>query len=159
MESEIYKGYSVWGHAILQQEGILQPERYAASGTITLGGKLIEASPSIRPIQFFSRVLLGCFPLQPLLATHILPDAATIAPGAILPVPDRGVDKPDAAGRGTCCANRVAILAGIEGWLASFTSSDCLVNRLVSESRAQLGHKGSHLRHWMTRPANACIHG
>ncbi|AJZ63560.1 hypothetical protein OI25_5561 [Paraburkholderia fungorum] len=44
MESEIYKGYSVWGHAILQQEGILQPERYAASGTITLGGKLIEAS-------------------------------------------------------------------------------------------------------------------
>lgn len=44
MESEIYNGYSVWGHAILQQEDILQPERYAASGTITVGGKLIEAS-------------------------------------------------------------------------------------------------------------------
>ncbi|WP_144109047.1 hypothetical protein [Paraburkholderia sp. BCC1886] len=44
MESEIYHGYNVWGHAILQQEDILQPERYAASGTITRGGKLIEAS-------------------------------------------------------------------------------------------------------------------
>lgn len=44
MESRSYNGYSVWGHAILQQEDILQPERYAASGTITLAGKLIEAS-------------------------------------------------------------------------------------------------------------------
>ena len=44
MESQSYQGYSVWGHAILQQEDILQPERYAASGTITLAGKLIEAS-------------------------------------------------------------------------------------------------------------------
>lgn len=44
MESDSYSGYTVWGHAILQQEGILQTERYAASGTITAGGKLIEAS-------------------------------------------------------------------------------------------------------------------
>ncbi|CAB3741821.1 hypothetical protein LMG22037_06530 [Paraburkholderia phenoliruptrix] len=44
MESERYSGYSVWGHAILQQEDILQPERYAASGTITARGKLVEAS-------------------------------------------------------------------------------------------------------------------
>ncbi|WP_341313568.1 hypothetical protein WN982_19670 [Paraburkholderia sp. IMGN_8] len=44
MESQSYNGYSVWGHAILQQEDILQPDRYAASGTITAGGKLIEAS-------------------------------------------------------------------------------------------------------------------
>lgn len=44
MESETYNGYSVWGHAILQQEDILQPERYAASGTITGSGKLVEAS-------------------------------------------------------------------------------------------------------------------
>ena len=44
MDSETYHGYTVWGHAILQQEGILQPERYAASGTITLAGKLVEAS-------------------------------------------------------------------------------------------------------------------
>jgi hypothetical protein len=44
METQLYQGYSIWGHAILQQEDILQPERYAASGTITLNGKLIEAS-------------------------------------------------------------------------------------------------------------------
>jgi hypothetical protein len=44
METQLYQGYSIWGHAILQQEEILQPERYAASGTITLNGKLIEAS-------------------------------------------------------------------------------------------------------------------
>jgi hypothetical protein len=44
MESQSYNGYSVWGHSILQQEYILEPERYAASGTITMGGKLIEAS-------------------------------------------------------------------------------------------------------------------
>ncbi|WP_027803567.1 hypothetical protein [Paraburkholderia dilworthii] len=45
MQSQNYRGYDVWGHAIVEEEGILQPERYAASGTITLGGgKLIEAS-------------------------------------------------------------------------------------------------------------------
>jgi hypothetical protein len=44
MELQSYNGYSVWGHAILQQEDILQPERFAASGTITRAGKLVEAS-------------------------------------------------------------------------------------------------------------------
>ena len=44
MESESYKGYSVWGHAILQQEDILLPERYGASGTITQNNKLVETS-------------------------------------------------------------------------------------------------------------------
>jgi hypothetical protein len=44
MESQSYQGYRVWGHAILQKANILQPERYAASGTITMGGKLVEAS-------------------------------------------------------------------------------------------------------------------
>ncbi|WDD91801.1 hypothetical protein Bsp3421_001751 [Burkholderia sp. FERM BP-3421] len=44
MEAETYLGYQIWGHAILQQEEILQPERYAASGTITRANKLIEAS-------------------------------------------------------------------------------------------------------------------
>jgi hypothetical protein len=44
MESESYQGYSIWGHAILQQEDILQPERYAASGTITRGNKVVEGS-------------------------------------------------------------------------------------------------------------------
>ena len=43
MESETYNRYSVWAHAILQQEDILQPGRYAASGTITASGKLVEA--------------------------------------------------------------------------------------------------------------------
>ncbi|WP_323121386.1 hypothetical protein [Burkholderia alba] len=44
MEAESYEGYQIWGHAILQQDEILQPERYAASGTITQNNKLIEAS-------------------------------------------------------------------------------------------------------------------
>lgn len=44
MESQSYQGYNIWGHAILQQEDILQPERYAASGTITRHNKLVEAS-------------------------------------------------------------------------------------------------------------------
>ncbi|WP_341317624.1 hypothetical protein WN982_40905 [Paraburkholderia sp. IMGN_8] len=44
MESQSYLGYNVWGHAILQQEDILLPERYAASGTITRHNKLVEAS-------------------------------------------------------------------------------------------------------------------
>ncbi|NPT56327.1 hypothetical protein [Paraburkholderia elongata] len=44
MEAESYRGYRIWGHAILQQEDILQPVRYAASGTITRNGRLVEAS-------------------------------------------------------------------------------------------------------------------
>jgi hypothetical protein len=44
MESGIYKGYRIFGHAILQQDGILLPERYAASGTITRETKIVEAS-------------------------------------------------------------------------------------------------------------------
>jgi hypothetical protein len=44
MESETYRGFNVWGHAIWQQGELHQPERYAASGTITQGNKVIEAS-------------------------------------------------------------------------------------------------------------------
>jgi hypothetical protein len=44
MQSETYRGYSVWGHAILQQEEVMLPERYAASGTITQRNKVVEAS-------------------------------------------------------------------------------------------------------------------
>ncbi|SAK83004.1 transposase [Caballeronia arationis] len=44
MQSENYERYSIWGHAILQQADILQPGRYAASGTITRNNRLIEAS-------------------------------------------------------------------------------------------------------------------
>ncbi|CAE6695892.1 hypothetical protein [Paraburkholderia domus] len=44
MESGSYKGYRIFGHAILQQEDILSPERYAGSGTIAHDAKMIEAS-------------------------------------------------------------------------------------------------------------------
>ena len=38
MQSQPYKGFSIWGHAIPQADG------YAASGTITSGAKLVEGS-------------------------------------------------------------------------------------------------------------------
>jgi hypothetical protein len=38
MESEIYKGYAIWGHVIAQDGG------YVASGTITRGSKMVEGS-------------------------------------------------------------------------------------------------------------------
>jgi hypothetical protein len=44
MEAQTYHGYQIWGHAILQQDEILQPERFAASGTITQNNRLVEAS-------------------------------------------------------------------------------------------------------------------
>jgi len=44
MERESYRGYVVWGHAIAQQDGLREPERYAASGTITRETKFVEAS-------------------------------------------------------------------------------------------------------------------
>jgi hypothetical protein len=44
MQSASYDRYTIWGHAIAQQEDILQPEKYAGSGTITQAGKLIEVS-------------------------------------------------------------------------------------------------------------------
>ncbi|RKE37189.1 hypothetical protein B0G76_3426 [Paraburkholderia sp. BL23I1N1] len=44
MESERYKGCGVWGHAIIQQEDILLPERYTAGGTITQNNSLVETS-------------------------------------------------------------------------------------------------------------------
>lgn len=44
MESGSYKGYRIFGHAILQQEDILAPERYAGSATITCETKMVKAS-------------------------------------------------------------------------------------------------------------------
>lgn len=44
MQTELYKGFAVWGHAISQQEKLPERERYAASGTITRDNKLVEAS-------------------------------------------------------------------------------------------------------------------
>jgi hypothetical protein len=44
MQSEKHKGYILWGHAVLLQEDVLQPERYAASGTIARDSKVVETS-------------------------------------------------------------------------------------------------------------------
>ncbi|WP_082201615.1 hypothetical protein [Paraburkholderia phenoliruptrix] len=44
MQSERYRGYVLWGHAIAHQEDLLQAERFAASGTITRETKFTEAS-------------------------------------------------------------------------------------------------------------------
>jgi len=44
MERDSYRGYVVWGHAIAQQDGLLEHERYAASGTITRETRFVEAS-------------------------------------------------------------------------------------------------------------------
>jgi hypothetical protein len=44
MKAANYRGYTIFGHAILQQDEILQPERYAASGTITQDRRFVEAS-------------------------------------------------------------------------------------------------------------------
>jgi hypothetical protein len=44
MRQATYKGYVIWGHAIKQQEEVLAPERYAASGTITRDRKFVDAS-------------------------------------------------------------------------------------------------------------------
>lgn len=44
MEREIYRGYAVWGHSIAQQQELLEPKKYAASGTVTRDTKFVEAS-------------------------------------------------------------------------------------------------------------------
>ncbi|SIT38159.1 conserved hypothetical protein [Paraburkholderia piptadeniae] len=44
MQSEKYRDYVLWGHAILEQVDTFERQQYAASGTVTRGGKLVEAS-------------------------------------------------------------------------------------------------------------------
>jgi hypothetical protein len=44
MQTEKYRGYTLWGHAIVQQEDILNAERFAAGGTVTRDTKFVEAS-------------------------------------------------------------------------------------------------------------------
>ncbi|PVX82452.1 hypothetical protein [Paraburkholderia unamae] len=44
MDRETYKGCVLWGHAIAQQEELLEQGRFASSGTITREQKLVEAS-------------------------------------------------------------------------------------------------------------------
>jgi hypothetical protein len=44
MQTEKYRGYTLWGHAILQQEDIVRQERFAGSGTIMRDSKVVVAS-------------------------------------------------------------------------------------------------------------------
>jgi len=44
MQTEKYRGYTLWGHAILQQEDILRAGRFARSGTIMRDTKVVEVS-------------------------------------------------------------------------------------------------------------------
>jgi hypothetical protein len=44
MQTEKYRGYTLWGHAILQQDDILLPAQFAASGTIMRDSKVVAAS-------------------------------------------------------------------------------------------------------------------
>ncbi|MFM0007686.1 hypothetical protein PQR57_42980 [Paraburkholderia dipogonis] len=44
MQSEKYRGYTLWGHAILQQEDNPPTERFAGSGTVTRDTKVVEVS-------------------------------------------------------------------------------------------------------------------
>ena len=45
MNSEQYRGYTLWGHAILSKvEKTTTREKYAAGGTITKDGKIVDTS-------------------------------------------------------------------------------------------------------------------
>ncbi len=39
MQTEHYRGYALWGHAIEQLPDILEHPQFAASGTVTRAGK------------------------------------------------------------------------------------------------------------------------
>ena len=44
MQTDQYRGYTLWGHAILQEEDVLHQERFAGSGTIMRDSKVVVAS-------------------------------------------------------------------------------------------------------------------
>jgi hypothetical protein len=44
MQTEQYRGYTLWGHAILQQEDVARPNQIAGSGTIMRDLKVVAAS-------------------------------------------------------------------------------------------------------------------
>jgi len=44
MQTDKYRGYTLWGHSILQREDIMRPERFAGSGTIMRDNKVVEVS-------------------------------------------------------------------------------------------------------------------
>jgi hypothetical protein len=44
MQTDQYRGYTLWGHAILQQEDVMRSERFARRGTIVRDAKVVVAS-------------------------------------------------------------------------------------------------------------------
>lgn len=44
MQNETYRGYTLWGHAILQREDLPRQKRFAGSGTITRDARVVEVS-------------------------------------------------------------------------------------------------------------------
>lgn len=44
MQTDQYRGYTLWGHAILQQEDVARPGQIAGSGTIMRGSQVVVAS-------------------------------------------------------------------------------------------------------------------
>jgi hypothetical protein len=44
MQTDQYRGYTLWGHAILQQENVTPQQRVAGSGTIMRDSKVVVSS-------------------------------------------------------------------------------------------------------------------
>ena len=44
MQTEKYRGYTLWGHAILEQADMSRPTQFAGSGTVTRGVKVVDVS-------------------------------------------------------------------------------------------------------------------
>lgn len=44
MQTEKYRGYTLWGHAILQHQDGSPQNRFAGSGTVTLDARVVEVS-------------------------------------------------------------------------------------------------------------------
>ncbi|MFL9957736.1 MULTISPECIES: hypothetical protein [Paraburkholderia] len=44
MQTDQYRGYTLWAHAILQQEDVVRPNQIAGSGTIMRDLKVVVAS-------------------------------------------------------------------------------------------------------------------
>jgi len=44
MQTEKYRGYTLWGHAILQQQDASRRTQFAGSGTVTQDARVVEVS-------------------------------------------------------------------------------------------------------------------
>ncbi|SDI70948.1 hypothetical protein SAMN04487926_12274 [Paraburkholderia steynii] len=51
MQTERYKGFDLWGHAIEQQRDSSEKACYGASGTVTRAGKLAAASDMLDVVE------------------------------------------------------------------------------------------------------------